>query len=56
MISSCTEYPGLLGVEADVEDSEVVDDLVALQNLHGNNQGIHHQIVVHHAVEDVYGA
>ena len=53
MISSCREYPWLFGVEADIEDSEIIDNLVSLQNFDWHNKSVLHEIAVHHAVEDI---
>jgi hypothetical protein len=55
MIGSCAEDPRLFGMEADVKDSEVIDDLVSLEYLHRHDQCVHHQVIVHHPVEDVDG-
>jgi hypothetical protein len=53
MICTSTENPWLLRVEAKIEYTEIIDNLVALENLDWHNQGIFHQIVVDHAVEDI---
>lgn len=53
MICTSTENPWLLRVEAKIEYTEIIDNLVALENLDWHNQGILHQIVVDHAVEDI---
>ena len=45
-VSSCTEHPGLGRVEGAVKDAlQFVDCLVAVQDLHGNNQGVGHQVL-----------
>ncbi len=56
MVCAGAEDPGLLGVEADVEDADVVDDLVAFKDLDWHDQSVLHEVVVDHTVEHVDAA
>lgn len=53
MICSSTENPRLLRMETYVQNSEIVDNLMSLQYLDWDNQSIFHEVIVHHAMEDI---
>jgi len=52
-VGTAAEDPRLLGVELAVEDTEVVGDAVAAEDLDGDDERVLEQVGVDHAVEDL---
>ena len=55
-ISTAGEHPRLMGMEGAEERSQTAHLIVTLENLDGDDQGILHEVVVHHSVEDVHAS